>query len=681
MPEHLKDRRASEPDALRLRASSCDVLLDIATPQLYRDNPFRKIGLPVLAGPRDVAKRIDELKLSAELETGEHSWSFAPETPLTVDQIREVAQRLKDPAGRLVNELFWFWPEHYPDDTPADPAIDHLAGGETALAIKRWEDAALSNQPAAVHNLAVLYHQQALELESQAEPNIQELTELWFKALRYWDLISGGEAVWTLLRARVSRMADARLTNELIKQIHGDLSHALAKICAALALNHGEQGRADRAALHAALVIHINGNNLSSQRVLETCATPIARRIDDRVREATNRVKPQAASGLTEAISLIRNNDEDLRLIEVLCGRTAEFSREVSQGVADAVLGCVVAYQRQTADDSGCLPALLYLLGMETTPELKRRLTDTFDVIYRNALSGEHHTVEEGRPAPDKPSYFERSYRLLTAKVIPGIRKIGLGRVARQECDARIARMLQQLAIKACNEASNIALATTAFDTALRLPCTPEVHADLEKARGQLLQGSNAREETGLQLEVGGNRLVINSRGVCLNGTWTTPAEIAGLRHGLETRAEREATVTTYVLAWRKISGEIFVLNSTNLFPPGGAAAQNFVRVLEGFNSFMVPGLVNRLVQAIEAGEEVFLGETPLKPEGMMLGSPADAWRRDELVLYTVLETKIEGGQLTLSSKNNPWRWETHDITQTWNAAVITPLIKALVCD
>jgi uncharacterized protein YjeT (DUF2065 family) len=139
--------------------------------------------------------------------------------------------------------------------------------------------------------------------------------------------------------------------------------------------------------------------------------------------------------------------------------------------------------------------------------------------------------------------------------------------------------------------------------------------------------------------------------------------------------------VTTYVLAWRKISGEIFVLNSTNLFPPGGAAAQNFVRVLEGFNSFMVPGLVNRLVQAIEAGEEVFLGETPLKPEGMMLGSPADAWRRDELVLYTVLETKIEGGQLTLSSKNNPWRWETHDITQTWNAAVITPLIKALVCD
>jgi hypothetical protein len=679
MPEHHKDRSAPEPDVLRWRASSCAVLLDIATPQLYRDNPFRKIGLPVLAGPRDVAKRIDQLKLSVELDTGAPSWSFAPETPLTVDQIREVAQKLKEPAGRLVYELFWFWPEHYPDDTPADAAINHLAQGETALAIKGWEDAALSGQPAAVHNLAVHYHQQALELESQAAPDGQELIQLWFKALRYWDRITSGEVVWTRLQARVDRMADARLTNELIKQIRANLPHALAKICAALALSHGEQGRADRAALHAALVIHIHGDTMGSQRVLEACATPIARRIDNRVNEAANRVKPQAATGLAEAISLIRNNDEDLRLIEMLCGRTAEFYHEVSHGVADAVLGHIVAYQRKTADDCGCLPVLLYLLGLEATPELKRRLNDTFEVVHRNALSGEHHTVEEGPPAPDTPSDFDRSYRLLTAEVIPGMEKIGLGGVARQECAARIAGMLQQLAIKAYNEAGNLALATSAFGTALELPCSPEVRADLEKDRAQLLHDSTAREEKGLRMEVAGSRLLINRHGACLNGTWTTPAEIAALRHGVETRTEGNAVVTTFFLAWRKTSGEIFVLNYANLFPPSDSAAERFASILDSFNSFLVPSLVDRLVRAIHAGEEVFLGETPLKPEGMMLGSPADFWRRDELVPYTVLETKIEGGQLTLSSKNNPWRWETHDIAQTWNAAIILPLIKALL--
>ena len=94
-----------------------------------------------------------------------------------------------------------------------------------------------------------------------------------------------------------------------------------------------------------------------------------------------------------------------------------------------------------------------------------------------------------------------------------------------------------------------------------------------------------------------------------------------------------------------------------------------------------MPGLVDRLVRTIRAGEEVFLGETPLKPEGMLLGSPADFWKRDELVPYAMLETKMEGGQLILSSKNNPWRSETHDVAQTWNAAIITRVIEALLCD
>jgi hypothetical protein len=142
-----------------------------------------------------------------------------------------------------------------------------------------------------------------------------------------------------------------------------------------------------------------------------------------------------------------------------------------------------VAYQRQTADDCGCLPVLLYLLGMETTPELKRRLADTFEVVYRNALSGKHHSVEEAPrvAVTETTSDFDRSYRLLAAEVIPGMEKFGLGGVARQEYASRIAGMLQQLAITACNETGNMALATNAFATALELPCSPEVRAGLEK--------------------------------------------------------------------------------------------------------------------------------------------------------------------------------------------------------
>ena len=683
MPDHHNVRSTSEPEILRLRASSCAVLLDVATPQLYRENPFRKTGLPVLAGPRDVAKRIDQLKLSAELGTGAPPWSFAPADPLSVDQLREVAQVLKEPAARLVHELFWFWPEHYPEDPAADDAIHHLAQGETALAVERWEDAAGTGQPSALHNLAVYYHLEALEFEARESPDDQELSQVWFKALRYWDRIAGGEPIWTRLRERVARMADARLTDELVGQMRASLPNALAKICAALALNHGEQGRAGRAALHAALVIHIHGDAVGPQRALEACAAPVARRIDDRVNEATNRVQPEPATGLAEAISLIRNNDDDLRLIEMLCGRTAEFYHEVSHSVADAVLGCVVAYQRQTADDCGCLPVLLYLLGMEMAPELKRRLADTFEVVHRNALSGEHRTMEEVQQAPalQGPSDFDRSYRLLVAEVIPGMEKIGLSGVARQEYASRIAEMLQQLAIKACDEAGNLALAMNAFATALALPCSPEVRTGLEKARAQLQRDFAAREEKGLQMEVGDNHLLINRHGVCLNGIWTTPAELTAVRHGVETHLEGETVVNTHVVAWCNASGEELVLDRTNLFPPSDYVADHYSNVLDFFYSFLVPGLIERLVNAIRAGEEVLLGVTVLKPDGMMLGSPADFWKRDELVPYAMLETKIEGGQLTVSSKSNPWRSETHDVAQTWNAAILSHVVTALLAD
>jgi hypothetical protein len=325
----------------------------------------------------------------------------------------------------------------------------------------------------------------------------------------------------------------------------------------------------------------------------------------------------------------------------------------------------------------------LYLLGMETTPELKRRLADTFEVVHRNALSGEHHTVADVQPAavPEGPSDFDRSYRLLAAEVIPGMERIGLGGVARQEYASRIAGMLQQLAIKACNETGNLALAMNAFATALELPCSQEVRAGLEKARAQLQQDFTAREEKGLQVENEGSRLLINRHGVCLNGTWTTPANIAAVRHGIETQTEGDTVVTTYVIAWRNTSGENFVLNHSNLFPPSDSAADHFASIIDSFYASLVTALIDRLVKAIRAGAEVFLGKTPLKPEGMLLGSPADFWRRDELVPYARLETKIEGGQLTVSSKSNPWRSETHDLAQTWNAAIISHVIEALLRD
>jgi len=683
MPDQPPSPAAPGSNADPVRPLLCAAMLEIATPRLYQENPFRKTGLSVLAGAREVAKRIDQLKLAAELESGEEHRSFAPMELLTVDQVREVAQVLKEPAVRLVHELFWFWPENFPEDSPDDTAMVFLAQGETRRAIEHWEALADEGQPAALHNLAVCYHQQALEMEEAEAPDDQDLAQLWLQAIRYWDRIRCDEAVWTRLRARVTGLGDARLSVEIVGQMRTTIPDALAKICAALALSHGEQGRANRGGLHAALVIHIHGDNTGARQALETRATPIVRRIDARVSETKNRAALPDANGLTEADMLIRTNDEDLRLVEILCGRAAEYYREVSHSVADTALNCLVGYQRQTGDDRGCLPVLFYLLGMEATPEFKLRLADTFRIVRGNALSGERRDVPEKRlgPAVVEPelSDYEKEFRLLTDQVIPGLDGMQLGEAGREEYSARVAGMLKNIAVAAYHENDNINLAMNAFATAFALPCGDRMREALEKERSQLQQEIETRKEKELRLETETGVLLINRKGVSLDGRWADAADLAGLRHGVQNRASGNSAVTSYVIAWRTAAGEEFELNDQKVLVPSERTGQDYARILDTFYYFFVPALIDRLAAAIRKGEDVLIGETPIKRQGLLLASTVRFGDRDELVSYASLETRTEGGQLAFSSKLNPWLSDSYVIADTWNAVIFRQLVEVLL--
>ena len=682
MPEQSRTASASGSTAQQFYPPLCAALLDVATPELYRESPFRKTGLKVLASARDVAKRLDQLTMAAELDTGPEHWSFAPEQVLTVDQVREVAQILKEPAERLVYELFWFWPETYPEDSPADPAIDFLAQGETGRAVEHWEDPARADGPTALHNLAVYYHQQALELERRESLAEQDLAEIWMKAIRSWDRVRGDDVIWMRMRARVTGLADARVPVELIGQMRKTLPDALAKICTALALSHGEQGRGARGALQAAMVTHIHGDNTDARRALETRAAPVARRIDARVSETRNRAGPEAVDGLAEALALVPANDEDLHVIEILCGRTAEYYREVSQSVADTVLNRLVAYQRQTGDDRNCLPVLIHLLGMEATPELKLRLADTYKIVHRNALSGQHRDVPEKRLAPladeTERSDHEKDFQLFKDHIIPGLSSLGLGKSSRAADFARVGSMLKSLAFAAFRENDNLALAENALAVALELVGDDDARAGLEADRVQLRRESEQRREKELRLQNATCVLQISRLGVDLDGRWMAATDLAGLRHGLETGAMGGSAEATYVIAWRTTGGEEFKLDATNLLAPSEHSGQDYARILDTFYYFLVPGLIDGLAAAVHRGEAVLIGETPVKHRGLLLASLARFGVRDELVPYDSLEFKSEGGQLVLSSKYNPWLSDSWVVAETWNAVIFRQLVEAV---
>jgi len=120
------------------------LLLDFATPTLYRQNAFRVLGLPITATPRVIATQLQKLQVLAPLGRTDPALQgpFAIQPPPTDEVLRAADRQLSDPQLRLLHELFWFWP--LPGaDAGEDPGYAALkAGAASRTCCKSWNSAA-----------------------------------------------------------------------------------------------------------------------------------------------------------------------------------------------------------------------------------------------------------------------------------------------------------------------------------------------------------------------------------------------------------------------------------------------------------------------------------------------------------------------------------------------------------
>src|SRR5439155_19728552 len=145
-----------------------EALVRALKPDLYRVNAFRLAQLPVTASHRDITRRLEKLTMLAKLGgcVDQPRGPLALQPAPDADAVRQAVERLRDPETRLLDEFFWFWPEIPTTETP-DEALIALDRGDVAAARKRWQSAP-HGAVAAPHNLAVLAHLVALDLEHRA---------------------------------------------------------------------------------------------------------------------------------------------------------------------------------------------------------------------------------------------------------------------------------------------------------------------------------------------------------------------------------------------------------------------------------------------------------------------------------------------------------------------------------
>ena len=475
-------------------------LLAAATPRLYAGSPFRRLGLPATAGAREVARRLEQLRMSVELGAPEFGWAFAPNPVPNGEQLRDAAQQLKDAVTRLVQEFFWFWSADYPEEGN-DSAMVALLAGDADGAFLQWQRDAEAGQIVAVHNLAVFHHLAALETELAGGALEEESTEWWRTAITQWAQVRGSDEIWERLRRRIERLADARIPAHLPELLRQGLPEALCGIHAALAIARAQKAQWHEATAHVRFARQVHDVPARAERALEGAIAKVVQGVDLLLRDTARRLTGDGSVGLTLTAGLLAEAADELEVIETICGRDSEVYREVSTRVVDAALEGIIAYQRRTLDSCGVLPWLTHLTTLVATPEVRRRLEETADILHGNAIV---EKLPPADPAADaaanEAAEFEGAYRLLQEEFVPGVDRLDLGPRARADYLANVRRALRELAHAACYQLEHFDLAARALATAAEISDGAE-RAALQQEREQLLLEIVRRKARGLAAE------------------------------------------------------------------------------------------------------------------------------------------------------------------------------------
>jgi hypothetical protein len=445
--------KAVERTTQRRGPAYCKPLLDAATKDLFRNNAFRITGLSVEATPREETTRADKLKLMEELGQGAtlHTGAVALNPPPTLDQIRDAIKNLKNPARRLIDEFFWFWPRER-GRTTLDPALEALASGNADAALQIWmaNETNPTSGVVATHNIALYWQLKALDLETDnAGPDVngpvaqQEFTSIlrgacspnppaaagvvassgphagagvsgghstgrreadrapeemlekcWRNSLKRWKYLTSDDLLWDKVAARVRHIDDPQLTG-FVESMRATLPDALAKLNAELALSHAEKGRTYMAKMHVQFLREGTEGPTRLEKAAELVLAPTKARLKEQINRAQERAKNNREDAASAARELLQQAQSALALYDLFFGKDNDLRNDLFDEVASACNRLQIDYYKATGDDRTCLDILKSLLPFATSTDLRQLIEkDISETRARLELSAASKKLE-----------------------------------------------------------------------------------------------------------------------------------------------------------------------------------------------------------------------------------------------------------------------------------------------
>lgn len=369
----------------------CTDLIEEAHPDLYKKNAFRILGVMAGASERQINRQAQKWMLCLQAGLRDE----AIDTPCFLDSppdreiLRQAMQRLRDPARRFVDEFFWFWPvrDERVDFPPS--LYRQLLQADAEVSCRIWQklEAKSDGQIIFFHNLAVLAHALALDLEEMPGPGpenketAQKRDFFWEKAYGYWEQCIPQEAFWQRIRDMVRHNGDPRITTGFVKRFRESLPLALSQINADYCLRYTERGQTEEVQRHLRWIQDWGLDPDLAGQALRLVSGPMVEQVKHQCQQIRKKIEHQPAKAYEFARMLFDQTEKMLRLLQELLPEQDPNRREALDEAASAVLEILLGELARGGNGRTALVLLEKALAWAATEPIQQRIRDTITAL------------------------------------------------------------------------------------------------------------------------------------------------------------------------------------------------------------------------------------------------------------------------------------------------------------
>jgi hypothetical protein len=463
-------------------SSLAEVLLERATPDIFRLNAFRVTGLSAEATPREISRQVKLLQMKAKLEglASIKSAALPLDTPPDSDAIRNAAYTLQDTEQRFLHEVFWIWPDTRQPCGNLNlwPELDLGPDGPNTVAL---------------HNKAVRAAVRAIDLEFAdagptplPESDRQRLWEFWNESAGSWQAVLQDETFWELIGTRARDLDDPRLTSMTIRELQSALPRSLAKIHAIQAFRSGERQGRGIAGQHAAWARQFA---LWDADKILLDASKVLR---DRIAIICSRLEVASKGSTRDIPRAVRIFLSDLRpllgIVTSVLGSKNVVARNLSDTVADAANGYLITYCSTTKDFTATAELLEQVRPIAQTSRLTEKITANLETARHNSW-GALYIEPLGRKIDqivNTDVTATQKFSRIKAEVLPLFKRLQDDRGEDDPVPAAsrmVASSLRSVSIDLHNDEHNYELALDAINLAITICLDDELTEKLESER------------------------------------------------------------------------------------------------------------------------------------------------------------------------------------------------------